>query len=124
MKHIKSSLRYLAALILVQSLFFKFSGAPESIYIFETVGLEPVGRIAIGIVELIAAIFLIVPQTIWLGATLALGTISGALFFHFTSLGIEVQQDGGYLFILAVVVFVSSGLTLWWQKSHIPLLKL
>lgn len=99
-------LRVVAALIMLQSLFFKFSGAKESIYIFTTVGMEPVGRYGSGITELIASILLLIPSLSWLGALLGVGVISGAIFFHLTKLGIEVQGDGGYLFFLAVVVFV------------------
>lgn len=99
-------LRVVAALIMLQSLFFKFSGAEESIYIFTTVGMEPVGRYGSGITELIASILLLIPSLSWLGALLGVGVISGAIFFHLTKLGIEVQGDGGYLFFLAVVVFV------------------
>lgn len=99
-------LRAVAALIMLQSLFFKFSGAEESIYIFTTVGMEPVGRYGSGITELIASILLLIPSLSWLGALLGVGVISGAIFFHLTKLGIEVQGDGGYLFFLAVVVFV------------------
>jgi uncharacterized membrane protein YphA (DoxX/SURF4 family) len=96
-----------AAGILLQTLFFKFMGAPESIYIFETVGMEPWGRYGSGIVELIAAILLLIPSKAWMGALIGLGTISGAIFFHLTVLGIEVQGDGGTLFYLAITVFVS-----------------
>ena len=96
-----------AALIFFQTLFFKFTAAPESVYIFETVGMEPWGRIGSGIVELIAGVLLLWPRRAWLGSLLGLGTISGAIFFHLTSLGIEVQGDGGTLFILALVVFAS-----------------
>lgn len=99
-------LRLLAALIMLQTLFFKFSGAEESIYIFKQVGMEPWGRYLTGVVELIAGVFLLTNRY-ELGALLGLGTISGAIFFHLTKLGIEVQGDGGYLFILAIVVFVS-----------------
>ncbi len=99
-------LRLLAALIMLQTLFFKFSGAEESIYIFKQVGMEPWGRYLTGFVELIAGVFLLTNRY-ELGALLGLGTISGAIFFHLTKLGIEVQGDGGYLFILAIVVFVS-----------------
>lgn len=99
-------LRLLAALIMLQTLFFKFSGAEESIYIFKQVGMEPWGRYLTGFVELIAGVFLLTNRY-ELGALLGLGTISGAIFFHLTKLGVEVQGDGGYLFILAIVVFVS-----------------
>lgn len=99
-------LRIAAAFIMVQSLFFKFSGAEESIYIFSVLGMEPWGRIGTGIVELIASVLLIIPRTTWLGATLGLGTISGAIFFHLTKLGIEVQNDGGQLFVYALITWV------------------
>lgn len=101
------ALRALAAIILLQTLFFKFSGAEESIYIFTKVGLEPFGRYASGIVELIAGILLFTNRYA-IGAVLGLGTIAGAIFFHLTTLGIEVQGDGGYLFALALVVFAST----------------
>lgn len=97
----------LAALIFFQTLFFKFTAAAESVYIFETVGMEPWGRIGSGIVELIAGILLLWPKKSWIGALLGLGTISGAIFFHLTSLGIEVQGDGGTLFFMALLVFAS-----------------
>jgi uncharacterized membrane protein YphA (DoxX/SURF4 family) len=105
-------LRLVVAAILVQTLYFKFTGAPESVYIFETVGMEPWGRYGSGVGELIAAILILVPSTVWLGAAMALGTISGAIFFHLTKLGIEIMGDGGLLFGLAVVVFVFSALLL------------
>ena len=99
-------LRLAAAIILLQTLFFKFTAAPESVYIFTKVGIEPWGRIGSGIVELIAAILLLIPRTTSIGALLAIGTISGAIFFHLTKLGIVVQGDGGQLFILACIVFI------------------
>lgn len=114
-------LRIVAAFIMLQTLFFKFTGAPESIYIFETVGMEPWGRIGSGIVELIASILLLVPKTSWAGALLALGTISGAIFFHLTKLGIEVKGDGGTLFIMALVVFFSALVILLLSRKQIPL---
>ncbi len=106
--------------ILLQTLYFKFTGAPESIYIFETVGMEPWGRIGSGIVELIASILLLIRRTAWLGALLALGAICGALFFHLTTLGIEVQGDGGFLFILASIVFLASSIILIKERKNIP----
>lgn len=98
--------RVIAAVIMLQTLFFKFTGAEESIYIFTEVGMEPWGRYLSGVVELIAGVLLFTNRYA-IGALLGLGTISGAIFFHLTSLGIEVQGDRGYLFILAIVVFVS-----------------
>jgi putative oxidoreductase len=104
--------RLLAALILLQTLFFKFSASAESVYIFTKVGMEPWGRIMIGILELIAGVMLIIPRTAWMGAALALGLMAGAIGMHLTLLGIDVQGDGGYLFSLALIVTVCSAYTL------------
>ncbi|MBC7980478.1 MAG: DoxX family protein [Armatimonadetes bacterium] len=114
--------RIIAAVLLLQTLYFKFTGSAESIYIFEKVGAEPVGRIGSGIIELIAAILLFVPRFIWLGAGLALGVMSGALLSHLTILGIEVKGDGGLLFILGCVVFLCSLFILWVERRHIPVI--
>ncbi|HEV8287230.1 MAG TPA: DoxX family protein [Chitinophagaceae bacterium] len=101
-------LRLLAAIILLQTLYFKFSAAPESIYIFSKLGMEPWGRIGTGVLELIAGILILIPATTAFGALLAIALMSGAIFFHFTKLGINVQNDGGQLFIYALLVLVSS----------------
>jgi len=101
-------LRLLAAIVLLQTLYFKFTAAPESIYIFSKLGMEPWGRIGSGIFELIAGILILIPATTVFGALLAIALMSGAIFFHLTKLGISVQNDGGQLFIYAIVVFVSS----------------
>lgn len=108
----------LAAGIFLQTLFFKFTAAPESVFIFETVGMEPWGRVGSGIVELIASLLLLWPRRAWLGAVLGLGTISGAIFFHLTTLGIEVQGDGGTLFYLAVTVWISCLVVLLLRKDE------
>ena len=112
-------LRLIIAGILLQTLYFKFTAAEESVYIFTTLGMEPWGRIGSGIVELIAALLLLIPKGNWLGALLALGTVTGAIFFHLTKLGIEVKEDGGLLFILACVVFLGSLYILWKERAHI-----
>ncbi len=101
-------LQIVVALILFQTLFFKFSGAEESKYIFRTLGMEPVGRIGSGIAETIAVVLLMMPRTVVFGAIISLGVISGAIMSHLTKLGIVVQNDGGLLFALAIVVFVGS----------------
>ena len=101
-------LRLLAAIILLQTLYFKFSAAPESIYIFSKLGMEPWGRVGTGVLELVAGIFILIPATTAFGALLAIALMSGAIFFHFTKLGINVQNDGGQLFIYALLVLVSS----------------
>lgn len=100
-------LRLLAATIMLQTLFFKFSASPESVYIFSTVGMEPWGRIGSGIAELVASILLLVPATTSIGALIGLLVMSGALFFHITTLGLVVMNDHGQLFIYAVLVFMS-----------------
>ena len=84
-----------AVIILLQTLFFKFSGAQESIYIFQTLGIEPYGRIGSGVIELIASILILIPKTTLMGAVLGFGTMLGAIFSHIFVLGIEVQDDGG-----------------------------
>jgi hypothetical protein len=119
-KYVSWTLQILTAVILLQTLFFKFTGAPESVYIFTKVGAEPVGRIGSGVVELIAAILLLVPATVTIGALLALGVISGAIVSHLTILGIEVMGDGGLLFSLALVVFVSSTTVLYLRRAELP----
>ena len=111
--------RIVAAIILFQTLFFKFTASPESVYIFTTVGMEPWGRIVIGILELIAAVLLIIPATAWLGAGLALGMMAGAIGMHVTQLGIVVMNDHGQLFIYACTVFVCSLYVLWVNKEKI-----
>ena len=114
-------LQLVVAGILLQTLFFKFTGAAESVYIFSTLGAEPWGRIGSGVVELIAAILLLVPATTTVGAALALGVITGAILSHLTVLGIEVQGDHGLLFGLAITVFVASGAILLLRRGEIPL---
>ena len=100
-------LRLLAAIIMLQTLYFKFSAAPESVYIFSTLGMEPWGRIGTGVLELIASLLILYPRTTAFGAVLGVGLMAGAIFFHLTKLGIEVQGDGGQLFIYAALVLVS-----------------
>ncbi|WP_445456975.1 DoxX family protein [Flavobacterium sp. HNIBRBA15423] len=95
-----------AVIILLQTLFFKFTGASESIYIFSTLGVEPYGRIGSGIIELIASLLILIPRTTLIGALLGLVTMFGAILSHFTILGIEVQNDGGFLFVLAIITFI------------------
>jgi putative oxidoreductase len=114
--------RTAAAVILLQTLFFKFTGAPESVYIFTKVGLEPYGRIGSGIAELIAAVLILVPATTWVGAGLALAVMFGAIFSHLTVLGIEVMGDGGLLFGLALAVAICSAVLLFLQRRRLPLI--
>lgn len=111
--------RLLAALILFQTLFFKFTAAEESVFIFTAVGLEPWGRIGIGVLEFVAAILLVLPSTAWLGGLLALGLMMGAISIHVAILGIEVMDDGGYLFSLAIVVTMCALYVLYFNRAVI-----
>jgi len=114
--------RLVAAVILLQTLYFKFTASPESVYIFSTIGMEPWGRIGVGVVELIAGVLLLLSATAWLGAGLALGLMAGAIGMHLTVLGIEVQGDGGQLFIYALVVTFCSVFVLMVNKEKIQAL--
>jgi putative oxidoreductase len=114
--------RLIAAVIMLQTLYFKFSGSEESVYIFTTVGMEPWGRISIGALELIASALLLFNATAWLGSGLALGLMVGAIGMHLTILGISVQGDGGYLFFLAVAVALCSAFVLFKNKEKVLLL--
>jgi uncharacterized membrane protein YphA (DoxX/SURF4 family) len=115
-------LQLIVAGILFQTLFFKFTGAEESKYIFSKLGLEPWGRIGSGVVELIACILLLHPRTTTLGAIISMGVISGAIFSHLTKLGIVVKDDGGLLFVLALLVFVGSAAILAIRRAQIPVI--
>jgi len=118
-------IKLIAVIILVQTLFFKFTGAEESVYIFTKLGVEPIGRIGSGVVELIASILILIPRTTLLGALLAMGTMMVALVSHLFVLGIEVQNDGGTLFTLAIITLICCLILVYNQKSKIPdLLKL
>ena len=111
-------LRLIVALILLQTLFFKFTASAESVYIFSTLGLEPYGRIGSVIGELIASILLLFPPTVIFGAILSIGIISGAIVSHLTLLGIVVLDDGGLLFMLALIVFFFSIAILILKKAE------
>jgi hypothetical protein len=119
--------RLIAAVILLQTLFFKFTGAAESVYIFTKVGsgiglnfFEPWGRTGSGVVELVASILILWPAFSWLGSLLAMGTVAGAIVFHLTILGVEVQGDHGLLFVLAWAVLLASAINLFFVRTSIP----
>jgi putative oxidoreductase len=127
--------RIVAAIILLQTLFFKFTAAPESVYIFTKLGafihnyipfasigaVEVSGRIGSGIMELIAAVLLLTPRFVWAGAILAIAATGGAIASHLTFLGIEVQGDKGLLFLLAIAVFVASAIALLLHSRQVPI---
>jgi hypothetical protein len=118
---ISGFLQVVSAIILAQTLFFKFTGAPESRFIFSTLGIEPWGRIGTGVMELIAVVLLLVPRTAVFGAGLSVGLMSGAIFSHLTKLGLVVQNDGGLLFALATTVLVSSSIVPWLRRGELPI---
>jgi len=111
-----------AALILLQTLFFKFTGAAESVYIFETLGAEPWGRYLSGIAELVAALMLLVPGMAALGGALGAGVMIGAIGSHLTKLGIDVQGDGGLLFGMACVVFLCCSVVAFLRRDSLPII--
>jgi uncharacterized membrane protein YphA (DoxX/SURF4 family) len=111
--------RIVAAAIMVQTLYFKFSGAKESVELFTQLGAEPWGRIGTGILELIASILILVSSTVWIGSLLSIGLMVGAILSHVTVIGIS-RNDGGQLFIYALVVFVCAVFCFWRSKNQIP----
>ena len=114
-------LQLIAAVILAQTLFFKFSGAEESKFIFSTLGAEPWGRWASGFAELIAVVLLLLPRTVVFGAILSIGLMGGAIMSHLTKLGIVIKDDGGLLFALAVTVLACSAIILTIRRRQLPL---
>jgi putative oxidoreductase len=111
--------RLIAAAIMAQTLFFKFSRAEESVEIFTKMGIEPWGRIGTGVMELIAAALLLINSTARWGALLACGLMAGAIGSHLFVLGIEVRGDGGYLFTLAWIVLLISLYVLWVNRESL-----
>jgi uncharacterized membrane protein YphA (DoxX/SURF4 family) len=111
--------RIVAAIIMVQTLYFKFTGASESVFIFTEVHMEPWGRIGVGVLELIASVLLLISATAWMGAVLALGLMGGAILMHVTILGIEVRGDGGQLFFYALAVAICAVIVLVYDKTKI-----
>ncbi len=117
-------LRIVSAVIFLQTLFFKFTASDESVYIFQMLGIEPFGRIGSGIAELIASILILFPRTTIYGALLGMGIMAGAIVSHLFVLGIEVRNDGGLLFGLALVAFACCAVLAYLNKREIPFLKL
>lgn len=111
--------RIVAAGILWQTLYFKLSGAPESVWIFSQLGLEPWGRIGSAFVELILGFLLVVPRTTLLGALGALATMGGAIASHLFILGIVIQNDGGLLFMLAITTSLCSLYLIYQDREKI-----
>jgi uncharacterized membrane protein YphA (DoxX/SURF4 family) len=112
-------LRIVASVILLQTLYFKFSGAEESIYIFTALGIEPYGRIGSGIAELLVVILIRIPKTTWIGAIGGCGIMTGAVLSHLFVLGLVVKDDGGLLFSLAVITLLCCLGLLYFNKKQI-----
>jgi len=119
-KYVYLGARVLAAIILLQTLFFKFTASHESVFIFTKIGAEPWGRIGIGVMELLASVLMLVPFTAWLGSLMGIGLMSGAVFFHLTVLGISVLGDGGYLFFLCLATLICCLYILWASLPSLP----
>lgn len=124
--HVKNLILWLArgiaALIMLQTLYFKFTAQPESVRLFTTLGLEPAGRIGIGIAELIAAILILLPRTSWLGALLGAALMAGAIFFHLTKLGISFGGSP-LLFIYALITCIACVYILFVHRHEIPVIR-
>jgi hypothetical protein len=116
-------LQGVVAVILLQTLFFKFTAAEESVYIFRTLGAEPWGRVGSGIAELIVASLLLTSRFAVVGALGALAVIAGALMSHLLFLGLEVQGDGGLLFGLALTVFAASAVIVFLRRAELTFAK-
>jgi uncharacterized membrane protein YphA (DoxX/SURF4 family) len=113
-------LRLIVAILFSQALYFKFTGAPESVYVFSTLGVEPYGRIGTDFAELITVILVLIPRTTLLGALIGFGVMIGAILSHLFALGMEVQGDGGTLFILTLITFISCSILIYLNKTKIP----
>lgn len=117
-------LRITAATILLQTLYFKFTGHPESVELFTKLGVEPWGRIGTGIIELITSILLLLPATVFVGAFMGIGLMFGAILLHITIIGIESKGDGGQLFMLAVIeIILCTIISILHKKQGINLIK-
>ena len=108
-----------AALILGQSLFFKFSGAQEAVNLFTQLGVEPWGRLSLGVVELLVVVMLLVPRLAALGGVATVGIMLGAMFSHLTVLGIEINGDGGALFAMALIALAAGACVTWIRRSEL-----
>lgn len=106
--YLERLLSIVAAVILLQTLYFKFTAAPVSVHIFSTLGVEPWGRIGTGVMELLAGLLLLWEKTSFYGALLAIGIMVGAILSHLLFLGIEILGDGGQVFVLAIIVTICS----------------
>jgi hypothetical protein len=117
-------LRLTVSVIFLQTLYYKFTAHPDSVHIFSALGLEPWGRIGLGFVELITSVLILFNKTKIIGMLTSIGIIVGAVFSHILVLGVNVSNDGGGLFTLAIIVLVASIIFLFVnEKEIVPTLK-
>jgi uncharacterized membrane protein YphA (DoxX/SURF4 family) len=117
LKILHTTITLIVAIILLQTLFFKFTAHPQSVKLFTELEMEPWGRIGTGILELIASALILLPRTTGIGALLGLGLMSGAIFFHLTKLGIYFDGDP-ILFMYALISwFACLILVIWHRKT-------
>lgn len=122
MKKIIFVLKIIAAIIMMQTLFYKFSGAQESVDLFTKLAGENEAymRVGTGVLELIASVLLFIPKSIWFGAFMTIGLMSGAILGHLTKIGISHNNDGGLLFGAAIFILIVGVLVLFIEKKNIP----
>lgn len=100
-------LRIIIAILFLQTLSFKFTAHPDSVYIFSKLGVEPYGRVALGIIELITSLLILIPRTKLVGILFSFFIILGAIASHFFVIGIEIKGDGGGLLLYAFIIFIA-----------------
>lgn len=110
-------LRIAISLIYLQTLYFKFTGHPDSVYIFSKLGLEPYGRIGVGVIELIVSILLLINKTKLLSIIVSLSIITGAIASHLLVIGITIKEDDGGLFTLAIIIFTLNIVLIYLHKT-------
>jgi uncharacterized membrane protein YphA (DoxX/SURF4 family) len=115
-------LRIVAAGIMLQTLYFKFTAQAESVYIFSALGIEPWGRIGTGIAELISGILILIPRTTLIGAIMGAGIMLGAIASHLLFLGIQIMKDGGGLFFSAMITLICCMILVFIYRKQIPML--
>ncbi len=111
----------IAAMLLLMAAAMKFLGDPGSVEVFMRLGMDPAGRYLIAAIELMAAMLLLSPFAA-LGSVIATGVMCGAIIAHVTQLGLVVNDDGGRLFGMLVVVLVCVGYVLISRRKEIPLI--
>jgi uncharacterized membrane protein YphA (DoxX/SURF4 family) len=119
-------IRLIPAVIMLQTLYFKFTAHPQSVKLFTILGMEPWGRVGIGVLELIASVLLLINRTVLPGALLGAGLMCGAIFFHITNSNIGINFDGDpILFIYAIITLACCLALIVIQRRYIKdLLKL